>query len=297
MKFRLTLAQVILFGISLVSTACSSNSPYLLEGKKIGRTHYVLTMDGSKRSIIIQSADQTVKEKVAWDYSLLGGTAYNRETVPVPTDAGFCAEPAPDAMGTLATQYAANLAVQAGAITGSPIGSASLTGGTNGSTTTGVFELFQRSQGVQVLRDGLYRLCEAYLNGALEKEQYKEHLINLVTTLNYVVPIEICSKIHNINSSQERIIVDEPKESSSPPDNKTKSIKIVPSSFSVNRTAQSDLIKDCISRSEAFAKAAQSYSTTVRNTEVEFRRNQLLERTIPLLKPKTDISTSPAESN
>jgi hypothetical protein len=57
-------------------------------------------------------------------------------------------------------------------------------------------QIFQRSQGIQALRDGMYRLCEAHLNNAIPQETYVEQMTDLVATLNFIVPIELCSKLN-----------------------------------------------------------------------------------------------------
>jgi hypothetical protein len=63
-----------------------------------------------------------------------------------------------------------------------------------------IHDLFQRSQGVQVLRDGMYRLCEAFVNGAIDQQVYSQQMIDLISTLDFVVPMELCVKL----SSEER---------------------------------------------------------------------------------------------
>ncbi|MBV4495417.1 hypothetical protein HU715_008600 [Pseudomonas sp. SWRI12] len=74
----------------------------------------------------------------------------------------ICAEPSPDAM----TAYAAQLATKADIpsqaaleLTGAYQGAASYVG--------------LRSQSIQLLRDQLYRLCEAHMNGAITTTQYE----------------------------------------------------------------------------------------------------------------------------
>lgn len=73
-----------------------------------------------------------------------------------------CAEPSPDAL----TAYAAELAVKQD-VAGKT--AASLAGGYQGSAAfTGM-----RTQSIQLLRDQLYRLCEARLNGWIQDDAYK----------------------------------------------------------------------------------------------------------------------------
>lgn len=73
----------------------------------------------------------------------------------------MCAEPSPDAMSSLAGQLSAS-------------------GDTPGKTSAELAAAFQqsaafvgvRSQSIQLLRDAQYRLCEAYMNGAMDSQQY-----------------------------------------------------------------------------------------------------------------------------
>ena len=75
----------------------------------------------------------------------------------------FCAEPAPDVAQNLTS--ALNAAIQ-GTLHGDP--NKNIASGTiSNSLTTTIQDLFRRTQGVQLARDGLYGLCQLYVNGAL----------------------------------------------------------------------------------------------------------------------------------
>lgn len=78
----------------------------------------------------------------------------------------YCAEPSPDALAA----YAAALGVSASAPTS---GSVSVAGG--GQSTAASIGL--RTQSITLMRDALYRMCEAYANGAIGEAQ-------VVTLLN-----------------------------------------------------------------------------------------------------------------
>jgi hypothetical protein len=71
-----------------------------------------------------------------------------------------CAEPSPDAL----TAQAAAITAQGGT---PEIGVGFGAGSSEAAAAIGL-----RTQTVQLLRDGYYRLCEAYLNGVVSKEQY-----------------------------------------------------------------------------------------------------------------------------
>lgn len=87
-----------------------------------------------------------------------------------------CTEPSPDAISALATSAAANVSATL------PSG-----GGAQGSGAAGgsfamneaVASIAMRSQTIQLLRDGLFRACEAYMNGAIDHHQYNVVLLNI----------------------------------------------------------------------------------------------------------------------
>ena len=56
---------------------------------------------------------------------------------------------------------------------------------------TSIRPLFRRSQGSQFLRDGLFHLCQAYLNDAIDKEQYVAMYQDLLTRSQCLIAREI----------------------------------------------------------------------------------------------------------
>lgn len=72
-----------------------------------------------------------------------------------------CAEPSPDALTVLAAGFAAQGQASSGD-GGSLAASIAESGGSIG----------LRTQSIQLLRDGFYRLCESYLSGAISAEEY-----------------------------------------------------------------------------------------------------------------------------
>ncbi len=74
----------------------------------------------------------------------------------------ICAEASPDAVVGIATALAAGVNV---AGKGEANASASL--------SEAIKTVGRRTQTVQLLRDGLYRACEALMNGAINKDEYK----------------------------------------------------------------------------------------------------------------------------
>jgi hypothetical protein len=112
----------------------------------------------------------------------------SRRSIMVSQDGQFCAEPVPDAVNTLAKEFASKISGTAG----DRNAAAELSQLVN----VDISKLFERSQGIQALRDGMFRLCEAYINHAITDDTYQEHIANLTATLNFIVPIELCSKLN-----------------------------------------------------------------------------------------------------
>lgn len=79
----------------------------------------------------------------------------------------ICTEPSPDAFTAQAVAFGASGGtLQAG-------------GGFAGSSSEAAAYVGLRTQTIQLLRDGYFRLCEAYMNGALSREQYNLALVNI----------------------------------------------------------------------------------------------------------------------
>jgi hypothetical protein len=75
-----------------------------------------------------------------------------------------CAEPSPDALVAQAAVFSAR---------GSgPVPSGTVSGNAAVGFQESAASLSHRTQTIQILRDGYYRLCEAYLNGAVDRPQY-----------------------------------------------------------------------------------------------------------------------------
>jgi hypothetical protein len=81
-------------------------------------------------------------------------------------DKVVCAEPSPDAVAAHAAQLAANASLQ---LKSGDQASSSLAAGYSQS----VASIALRTQTIQVLRDGYFRLCEARLNNLIERQDYQ----------------------------------------------------------------------------------------------------------------------------
>lgn len=108
----------------------------------------------------------------------------SRRTVYVNARGRICAEPPPDAVGSLFASLSGK-----GGVLGS-------SGEAQASFIANLDSIFDRSQGIQALRDGMYRLCELHANGAFlpgDTETIRTQMESLVWTINFVVPFEVCA--------------------------------------------------------------------------------------------------------
>jgi hypothetical protein len=127
----------LLLGASLLLTGCSS---VIYKTVAVDTTPATsLSLDGKQRVILVTDR---------------GGITHDKRVV--------CAEPSPDALVGIAASASGGLSI---AGKGSADAAASL--------AEAVQTVGRRTQTVQLLRDGLYRACEAYLNGAINEEEYK----------------------------------------------------------------------------------------------------------------------------
>jgi len=107
-----------------------------------------------------------------------------------------CAEPSPDALSAIAAS-----ASGAAAVTIPGTGGGGTTGGTGGfagGVSESVASLAMRTQTIQLLRDGYYRLCEAYMNGAIDKHQYNVVLVNIDRLMETLLGIDGIAGTRNV---------------------------------------------------------------------------------------------------
>ena len=101
-----------------------------------------------------------------------GGKSGNRKIV--------CAEPSPDAFSATSASAAASTAFTFPTLLpGGGQGTTSGSGGIAAATSESAASIGLRTQTIQLLRDGLYRACEAYMNGAIDQHQYNIILLNI----------------------------------------------------------------------------------------------------------------------
>jgi len=91
-----------------------------------------------------------------------------------------CAEPSPDTFSSLTAELAGQLRP------GTPDGAS-----IEGALEETVRNIGRRTQTIQILRDGYYRLCEAYLNGAIDESGYRDTLSYVDGAIVAVLGIDI----------------------------------------------------------------------------------------------------------
>jgi len=96
-----------------------------------------------------------------------------------------CTEPSPDALVARAAIASGNASVSAP--TGGDRGTGSFLFGTSESAAS----IGYRDHTIQMLRDGYFRMCEAYMNGALSKDKYEHMITNTDTFLAVVSALQV----------------------------------------------------------------------------------------------------------
>lgn len=99
-----------------------------------------------------------------------------------------CAEPSPDVAAAVTSSLSA--ALDAAMKTGGP-DAMQLSASLASSYATALTVLTQRSQGVQMFRDGLYSLCQMYMNGALNKTDLAARYKELLEKTAHLVELEL----------------------------------------------------------------------------------------------------------
>jgi hypothetical protein len=98
-------------------------------------------------------------------------------------DGKFCAEPPPDAVDNISQTLSTALSGSSGPTTVGAQVAASI--------ATVAKQLFYRSQGLQLYRDGMFSLCNAYLNGAVDEPTYLKQQDKLLDVVKMLINTEI----------------------------------------------------------------------------------------------------------
>ena len=96
-----------------------------------------------------------------------------------------CAEPSPDALVAQAAVLSASGAYKQGDANAPSAGGNVGVGLQESASSIGL-----RTQSIQILRDGYYRLCESYMNSAISTEQYNRVVMNIDTFINVALAID-----------------------------------------------------------------------------------------------------------
>ena len=126
----------------------------------------IIAIDAKQRFAVIK---YQTKERVSGD---------GKETT-AKTIQSFCAEPSPDALSAISASLSGGLTKPSG----KSIQAASALA--ESSSNIGL-----RTQSIQLLRDGMYRVCEAYLSGAITESEVKRLLSRYQDTMVAILAIE-----------------------------------------------------------------------------------------------------------
>ncbi|HJQ56398.1 MAG TPA: hypothetical protein VJ890_05805 [Vineibacter sp.] len=126
------------------------------------RSGQSLSIDARQRLVLV--GDRQVSRR-------LDDGSYHRDRV-------VCTEPSPDALVAKAAAIAASAT------------NAQVAASLGGSISEAAASIGVRTPTIQLLRDGLFRACEAYLNGAIDKEEYHTILFNYDRVMTALIIIE-----------------------------------------------------------------------------------------------------------
>lgn len=117
------------------------------------QTHFFKPFDADRTSVSLDAQQRIV-------VSALRGPAGSQRRI-------ICAEPSPDAISALASSLATDLTGKVPATEAGTAGTTEAELAVRRSVAEQVAYVGVRNSTIQLLRDGLYRSCEAYLNGAI----------------------------------------------------------------------------------------------------------------------------------
>jgi hypothetical protein len=146
-------------GLSLMLAACDGSTIYKKSDLGGVRT---LSIDAKQRLVLVgtRTEEDGTKTRVV------------------------CAEPSPDALVAQAAVLSASGNYKGPE--GQPSAGANVGVGLQESASS----IGLRTQSIQILRDGYYRLCETYMNGAISNDEYRRVTLNLDTFINVALAID-----------------------------------------------------------------------------------------------------------
>lgn len=171
-----SLGNVIVIAItSLTLNGCIANMNSVRHKFKIsdGKSQLI---DVKQRSILVSSKQEKIEETIG-----------NKTTIRAISHPIVCAEPSPDAMSAYAAEMAAKGGSEGkayGELSAAMQESASFVG--------------MRTASIQALRDYGYRICEAYMSGAINEIQYESLLRRYQKNLVVLFTIEQLSGVNRV---------------------------------------------------------------------------------------------------
>ena len=161
---RLTSCSTLAVAFALTASGCTNSKPYAMTADLGAPTVHHTSI--KTRALVFQPMDRK-------DIS-----ASTRPIV------GFCAEPSPDALSTLSTQFTGEAGYE------EQLSLALTLAQQEAGSFVGL-----RTQSIQLLRDAMYRMCEAYLSGALQPEEYSLMLRRYLRTMVVLLAIEQMTQV------------------------------------------------------------------------------------------------------
>ena len=159
-QFKSVHGAAVFASLSLMLAACDGSTIY--KKSDLGGVH-TLSIDAKQRLVLVgtRTEEDGTKTRVV------------------------CAEPSPDALVAQAAVLSASGAYKQGETNAPSAGGNVGVGLQESASSIGL-----RTQSIQILRDGYYRLCESYMNSAISTEQYNRVVMNIDTFINVALAID-----------------------------------------------------------------------------------------------------------
>lgn len=146
-----------------------------------------LAVRGDRGDVVKATGAQVIRQDASQRAILLVERGPNGEAA-----ARACSEPPPDIAQNIAQHLSASLDALG---RGTDRLEGELAAQVSRNIRSATESLFERSQGIQLLRDTMFRLCEAFQNGVLTSGDYRALIQDLISTANFIIPFEQCMGI------------------------------------------------------------------------------------------------------
>jgi hypothetical protein len=154
-RFGLPLKAVVLAGVAALAAGCADSTIHKISDVGDVKT---LSLDAKQRLVLVANRSGGDGERIT------------------------CTEPMPDALVARAAVLSASGNFSQGGLTAG--------GGASGGSSESAASIGFRNEAIQMLRDGYYRLCEAYMNGALTRFQYQSMIVNADTFMAVISALQ-----------------------------------------------------------------------------------------------------------